>query len=312
MHADVGHVTTGPHELGAQLEAGRYTDRLDGHVRSEPVGQVPHEGDGVFPGVVDHQVGAEQLRRLETGVGQVDGDDPARRVQLSAEYGGEPDGAGADHDDRVARLDLPVEHTHLIGGGEDVGQHEDLLVGRAVGYPERGGVGERHANVLGLGAVDRVAEDPAAAGLALPVAGLAAEPACPARADAGDQHTVARRERTDAVADLVDGPDRLVTQNPAVAHLRQVALENVQVGTADRGRIHLHDNVAVIGDLGVGYLVPGLAAGTVVNEGSHAASTCWLSSAPKPARERSRGPGPKVHFWPISWRFAPVTGSLLT
>ena len=54
------------------------------------------------------------------------------------------------------------------------------------------GVGERDPDVLGLGAVDQVAEDPAAAAEALAVAALAAEPARAAGGDARDEHPVAR------------------------------------------------------------------------------------------------------------------------
>src|SRR5580693_8814787 len=273
VHANVRDPATRPDQLDGQLEGGREPDGFDGHVRAKPPGQVPgqvpDDPQRVLAGVVHDHVGAEVLGRLQPGVGQVDGDNVARAEQLRAGDRGQANRPGPDDGDDIARAHASGQDADLVASWQDVGQHEDLLVGRAVGYPERGRVGERHANILGLGAVNRVAENPAAAGLALPVAGLTAEPACPARTDAGDQHTVAGRERTDAVADLVDGPDRLVAQDPAAAHLRQVALENVQVGTADRGRIHLHDNVAVIGDLGIGHLVPGLAPGTVVNEGSH-------------------------------------------
>ena len=163
---------------------GRNTDRLDGHVGPQAVGQVAHIGHGVLPPVVDHQVGAEQFRRLETGVGQVDGDDPARGEQLGPEYGRQPDGAGSDHDDRVAWLDVSVEDAHLVGGREDVGQHEDLLVARTLGHCVGGSVGEGDPDELGLGAVDEVAEDPTSASEALPVAALAAEAASSAGTDA--------------------------------------------------------------------------------------------------------------------------------
>ena len=79
-----------------------------------------------------------------------------------------------------------------------------------------GVVGERHPDVLGLGAVDHVAEDPAAAVQALAVAALAAVPAGAAGADAGDQHAVAGADAAHAVADLLDGADRLVAQDPAL------------------------------------------------------------------------------------------------
>ena len=65
--------------------------------------------------------------------------------------------------------------------------------GHCVGQGVRARVGERDPDVLGLGAVDQVAEDPAAAALALAVAALAAEAAASAGADAGDQHPVTGR-----------------------------------------------------------------------------------------------------------------------
>src|SRR4029077_20752501 len=54
-----------------------------------------------------------------------------------------------------------------------------------------------------------------------------------------------------------------------------VALENVQVGTADGGRVDPHDDVVIADDLRVRYLFPGLLTGTVVNDGSH---DCLLGS----------------------------------
>ena len=72
-----------------------------------------------------------------------------------------------------------VEHTDLVAGRQDVGQHQQLLVGDAGGSGIGRRVGERHAHVLGLRAVDLVAEDPPAAAEALPVLRLAAVPAAP-------------------------------------------------------------------------------------------------------------------------------------
>ena len=43
VDADVGHVATGPDELGAELEGGGHADRLDGHVGAEPVGERLHD-----------------------------------------------------------------------------------------------------------------------------------------------------------------------------------------------------------------------------------------------------------------------------
>ena len=136
---------------------------------------------GVLSRVVDDDVGAELLRGLQPAVGQVDGHDVARAEQPGAHDGGEPDRAGADDGDDIAGLHLAVEDADLVAGGQDVGQHQDLLVGHAGGHRVGRRVGERDAHVLGLRAVDLVAEDPAAATEALAVAALPAEAARAAR-----------------------------------------------------------------------------------------------------------------------------------
>src|SRR5580693_4561870 len=273
VHADVRDPATRPDQLDRHLEGGREPDGFDGHVRAEPPGQVPGQVPDdlqrVLAGVVHDHVGAEVLGRFQPGVGQVDRDDVARAEQLRAGDRGQADRARADYGDEITRADVAVEHADLVAGGQDIGQHKGLLVAEAAGNRVGGGVGERHADVLGLGAVDLVAEDPAAGAQALPVAAFAAEPAGPAGADAGDQHAVTVRQRPHAGAGLDDGPDGLVAEDPALADRGDIALENVQVGTADGGRVDPDDDIVIAGDLWVWYLFPGLLARTVVNDGSH-------------------------------------------
>ena len=107
------------------------------------------------------------------------------------------------------------------------------------------GVGERDTDVLGLGAVDLVTEDPAAAAEALAVAALAAEAAGAARGDARHEHLVADLHVLHARSDLFDGADGLVTEDAAVGHRGHVALQDVQVGAADRHRVDANDRVGV-------------------------------------------------------------------
>ena len=90
-------------------------------------------------------------------------------------------------------VDASVEDADLVGRRQDVGEEEHLLVAEALRHLVDRGVGERHACVLGLEAVDQVAEDPAAAAGAEAVVALLAEAAAPAGADARDEHAVARR-----------------------------------------------------------------------------------------------------------------------
>jgi hypothetical protein len=60
-----------------------------------------------------------------------------------------------------------------------------------------------------------------------------------------------------------------MAQHPAVADRRHIAVEDMQISPADRGRVHPHDDVTVVGDLRVSYLLPGLLTGTVIDQGSH-------------------------------------------
>ena len=43
VDADIGHMTSGAHEFGTQLETGGYADRLNGDVDPEAVRELMHE-----------------------------------------------------------------------------------------------------------------------------------------------------------------------------------------------------------------------------------------------------------------------------
>src|SRR5262249_59444402 len=103
---------------------------------------------------------------------------------------GQADRPGPYDGDDIARAHAAGQHADLVAGRQDVGQHEGFGVAHAVGNVEHGFVRVQHADELGLGAVDLVAEDPAAALQALPVPSVTAELARSARADARDEHPV--------------------------------------------------------------------------------------------------------------------------
>ena len=168
----------------------------------------------------------------------------------------EADRSGADDGDDVAGLDVAVEDADLVAGRQDVGQHQDRFVADAGRDRVGRQVGERHADELGLGAVDLVAEDPAATTEALTGVAVAAVLAGPACGDARDEHAVADLDAADAVADGLDGADGLVAEDAAVGHRGHVALEDVQVGAADRGGVDPHDRVGAVDDHRVGDLFP--------------------------------------------------------
>ena len=108
-----------------------------------------------------------------------------------------------------------------------------------------------------------MAEDPAASAGAEAVARLLAEAAAAARRDARDEHAVALSERRDGVADLDDGSDGLVAEDPSRLDLGDVALEDVQVGPADRRGVDADDRVRRASIVGSGMVsqLAGLARG---------------------------------------------------
>ena len=144
-----------------------------------------------------------------------------------------------------------------------------MLVGELLGDLVDGVLGEGDACVFGLEAVDEVAEDPAAAADALSVAALLAEATAPAGGHAGEQHPVAGGDRGDGGANLLDGADGLVAEDRAGRGLGHVALEDVQVGAADRGGVDAHDRVGRLDQGRVGDRVPTALAGAVIDEGLH-------------------------------------------
>ena len=152
----------------------------------------------------------------------VDADDQRRAHQLRARGRAQADRALGEDDDRVADANLA-----RLGAGEagrrDVGQQHDLLVGQRLGDLGQVGLRVRDEQVLGLRAVDRVAEAPAAdglvAGAVAALAQLAAEAgvALAARRDGADEHAVADLVAGDAGAELLDDPDGLVADDRAPA-----------------------------------------------------------------------------------------------
>ena len=75
----------------------------------------------------------------------------------------------------------------------------------------------------------------------------------------------------DAGADLVDDADAFVAENAAGLAGRHVALEDVQVGAADRGLGDPDDRIGRRSDGRLGTIFQGLLAGSVIDECFHEA-----------------------------------------
>ena len=113
-----------------------------------------------------------------------------------------------------------------------------------------------------------VAEDPAAVA-AVGVHALSAEVAAAARGHAGNDDLVPDVKLRDARPDLFDDADALVAEDAALGHGREISLEDVKVGSADRRRRDPDDRVGRILEAGARTLLPRGLAGAVVDERPH-------------------------------------------
>ena len=260
---------------------------------------------------LDHRVGALAARQLQDGLlhlalGVVDGlgaafagqrqplgqgvdrDDPLRAEQEAGFDRELPDRAAAPDRDRVGRLDLAVVGGH-VGGGEDVGQEQHLLVRQPLRDLDRADIGVGHAQILGLAAREaagdvRVAEQPGEGvaellglHLAVRVGALAAGPVAPfalaalAAADGeGHHHAVADLELLVVAADLDHLAHGLVAEHVAALHGGDEAAHQVQVGAADGAGGDLDDGVAAVLDRRIGDAVAADVALAVPSQCLHA------------------------------------------
>ena len=144
-------------------------------------------------------------------------------------------------------LHLPVQDAALKAGRQNVAQHHQgffIAAGREVVETS---IGLRDAHVLGLSSVDGVAQNPAA----VPAMGIHAsfaEVALQAGSDARDDDLVSNVKLRDARSDLLDYTNALVAENASIGHRRQISLQNVKIGSANRRSRNPHDGIARILD----------------------------------------------------------------
>ena len=243
MHADIGDVAARRDDLLAQFECRRNADRLDGGIDAPLRRHFHHRFGRVAVGAVDGRGGAEAFCDFQAVVIQVDHDDLGRRVELRRQQRRQADRPRTDDGDGAARLHLAVEHAAFEARGQDIAQHHQGFFVHACGNGIEAGVGMGYADIFRLGAVYRVAQNPAAR-RAMRIHRLAAVDAFAAGADAGDQNTVARLESRDGGADGLDDAHAFMTENAAGLAGRDVAFENMQIGAADRGLGDPDDGVA--------------------------------------------------------------------
>jgi hypothetical protein len=211
------------------------------------------------------------LRHGEALGQPVDGDHLPCAEQNGTADGELADRASAPDRDRVGRLDVAL-HGALPAGREDIAQEQHLLVGKAAGHLDVGGVRERNAQIFGLAARIAagevgIAEQPGRAvaedgvgQLLVAVRPLADRIVAPlalvalAAPDGEGHHDpVAGLERLVLRADLDHLPHHFMADDVAGFHTGHQVVEQVQVGTADGAARHSDDRVARMLDLGIGH-----------------------------------------------------------
>src|SRR5699024_2945007 len=130
-----------------------------------------------------------------------------------------------------------VAHADLKAGGQDVGEHETGLIADTFGKLVQRGVRKRYPDVLRLGAVDQVTQDPSDTTVSLLIETVGGQPLVPvgtdpASIDAGDDDTVTDVEVGHGLTDLDDGAHALVAEDSTFIDGGDIPGEDVQVSAA--------------------------------------------------------------------------------
>ncbi len=247
---------------GAQavLERLLGAERLDRNIDALAPGQ-PHDfADRVGFAVIDGVIGPQLPGHLQALRDGVDSDDATGAAQPCAGGGAQADGALRENGDRIAEPDAAVFGA-AKPGTHDVRAHQHLLIGQAVGNRRQIRHRKRHFKILGLAAVDRVAEAPAADGVtaALRLAPVQAGMALATRRDGAHDHALANLVPGHAGAQFVDRANWLVPDRQARLD-GILAFQDMDIGAADRRQRDLDDGFARPGDRN-GFAVQDDAAG---------------------------------------------------
>ena len=276
---------------------GLHPDAIDALFRALAVGELLESLQDAFAFEVDGD-GAAGFGHAEPLGQAVDRDHLVGAEQNGAADRHLSDGTAAPDRDRIGRLDVAL-HGRLPAGREDVAEKQHLLVGNAVGDLDAGGIGKRHAQVLGLAAgiaagqmgvaeqAGRRVSEHLVGEMTLAVGGLAdreiaalALVAFAANDREGNDDAVALLQlAVDAGADLDHFAHGLVAHDVAGQHARDEIVEEVQVRTADGAARDLDDGIARVLDFRIGDGVAADVFLAVPNQRLHLCSS----------RERSRG-----------------------
>ena len=176
---------------------------------------------------------AEALRHFKAIVVEIDHDDLGRRKELRSEQGRKPDRPRADDRYGASGLNFAVKHAAFKSCWQNIAEHHQRFFVGAFGNRIEARVGMGSADEFSLSTVDAVAENPPA-GRAVRVHLFAAIDAFAASTHTRNKDAISRLERRDGRPNLVDDANTLMAENAAGLAGRDVTLEDVQVGPANR------------------------------------------------------------------------------
>jgi len=196
-------------------------------------------------------------------------EDPLGTESLRGDHAAQPDGAVADHSDRLAGADIGREG-RVVAGAHHIGKREQRrheFVVRTDRQDHECPLGLRNTHRFALTAVDVVAAVSAAmeTGALQP---FAAEGTGSIRPEERRDDEVADLDGLHVGADRLDDTDELVPHSPAGIVVRH-RLVRPEIATADRGARDLNERIGRVDQPGVRNILDANIAGSVHEGGAH-------------------------------------------
>lgn len=164
IHAQAGQGAAGFEHTQGRFEGLLGAQRLNGRIHTAPAGDGHDLVNHVALVEVEREVGAQLFGNVQPVIVAVHRNDGGRAHQARPRRGAQANGALCKHHHGVADADACVLGT-FEAGGHDVGAHQHLLVGQAVGHGGQVALRIGHQHVFSLRAANQVAKTPARRGL---------------------------------------------------------------------------------------------------------------------------------------------------
>ncbi len=149
------------HDLLADIESVWNAHRFNRYIH--PIFGMRHDlCNRIATAAVNKVSGAKGFGHLQPAIVQVHHDDLGGGIELCRQQCAHPHRACTHNRNRITGFDRAVEHTDLVTGGQDITEHYQRLFIRAFGDRVETVVSMRNADILGLSAINQVAQNPAA------------------------------------------------------------------------------------------------------------------------------------------------------